>query len=86
MLVVTRRIDESIQIGDDITVTILEINGNQARIGISAPSDVAVNREEVYVRKAMEQHKAELREAKAEPAISYRKSRSVIACETQKEG
>lgn len=50
MLILSRRIDESIQIGDDITVTILDIKGKQVRIGISAPDDVTVHREEIYER------------------------------------
>ena len=50
MLILSRRIDESIQIGDEITVTILDIKGKQIRIGISAPDDVTVHREEVYDR------------------------------------
>ena len=50
MLILSRRIDESIQIGDDITVTILEINGKKIRFGISAPDNVDVHREEVYER------------------------------------
>ncbi len=50
VLILSRRIDESIQIGDDITVTLLDIKGKQVRIGISAPDDVDVHREEVYER------------------------------------
>lgn len=50
VLILTRRINESIKIGEDATVTILEINGNQVRIGIKAPKDVAVHREEVHQR------------------------------------
>jgi len=50
MLILTRRVEESLRIGDEITVTVLEVNGNQVRIGISAPKDVAVHREEVYQR------------------------------------
>ncbi|ASJ71076.1 carbon storage regulator CsrA [Granulosicoccus antarcticus] len=50
MLVLSRHIDESIQIGDQITVTVVDIKGKQARIGISAPDDVEVHREEVYER------------------------------------
>ncbi len=50
MLILSRRIDESIQIGDEITVTILDIKGKQVRIGISAPDDVTVHREEIYER------------------------------------
>lgn len=50
MLVLSRRIDESIQIGDEITVTILDVKGTQVRIGISAPDDVGIHREEIYER------------------------------------
>ena len=50
MLILTRRAGETLMIGDDISVTILGINGNQVRIGISAPKNVDVYREEIYVR------------------------------------
>lgn len=50
MLVLTRRINQAIRVGEDVTVTILDINGTQVRIGISAPRDVAVHREEIYER------------------------------------
>jgi carbon storage regulator len=50
MLILTRRINESINIGDDVQVTVLDIVGNQARIGINAPRDIPVHREEVYLR------------------------------------
>lgn len=48
MLVLTRKIDESIIIGNDITVSILEVKGNQVKLGIKAPKDISVNRSEVY--------------------------------------
>ena len=48
MLILTRKLGESIKIGQDITVTILEMKGNQLRIGIEAPRDISVHREEVY--------------------------------------
>lgn len=48
MLILTRRNQESVVIGDDIKVTILAINGNQVRVGIQAPNDVGVHRQEIY--------------------------------------
>lgn len=51
MLILTRRIDEQIRIGDLITVAILGIKGGQVRIGIEAPRDISVDREEIYQRK-----------------------------------
>ena len=50
MLILTRRVGETLMINDDIKVTVLAINGNQVKIGIDAPSHVAVHREEIYQR------------------------------------
>ncbi len=50
MLILTRRVGESLMVGDDITVTVLGVKGNQVRIGVNAPRDVAVHREEIFNR------------------------------------
>lgn len=50
MLILTRRVGETLMVGDDITVTVLGVKGNQVRLGVNAPKDVAVHREEIYLR------------------------------------
>lgn len=50
MLILTRRVGETLKIGDDVNVTVLGVKGNQVRIGVDAPKHVAVHREEIYER------------------------------------
>lgn len=55
MLILTRRVGESVMIGDEVTVTVLGVKGNQVRIGVNAPKTVTVHREEIYERIKKEQ-------------------------------
>ena len=50
MLILTRRVGETLMVGDEVTITVLGVKGNQVRIGVNAPKDVAVHREEIYQR------------------------------------
>jgi carbon storage regulator len=50
MLILTRRVGETLMIGNDVTVTVLGVKGNQVRVGVNAPKDVSVHREEIYDR------------------------------------
>ena len=58
MLILTRRVGETLMIGDNVTVTVLGVKGNQVRVGVNAPKDVAVHREEIYERIQKEQGKS----------------------------
>jgi carbon storage regulator len=55
MLILTRRVGETLVIGDDVTVTVLGVKGNQARLGVNAPKEIAVHREEIFNRIKREQ-------------------------------
>lgn len=62
MLILTRKVDEKLLIGDDIAISVLEIRGNQVKIGIDAPKDVAIYREEIYHKVKETQDKAQQEE------------------------
>lgn len=65
MLILTRRVGETLMVGDDVTVTVLGVKGNQVRIGVNAPKDVAVHREEIYERIQKENEATNIAKARA---------------------
>jgi carbon storage regulator len=71
MLILTRRVGETVMIGNEVTVTVLGVKGNQVRIGVNAPKDVAVHREEIYERIKREEN-GESRSAPAPSKVTDR--------------
>jgi carbon storage regulator len=70
MLILTRRVGETLMIGDEVSVTVLGVKGNQVRIGINAPKDVSVHREEIYQRIKREHENPTVIDAEMPPASS----------------
>ncbi len=71
MLILTRRVGETVMIGDEVTITVLGVKGNQVRIGINAPKNVAVHREEIYERIKREQRAASTNGEPPKPVPSF---------------
>ena len=71
MLILTRRVGETVMIGNDVTVTVLGVKGNQVRVGINAPKNVAVHREEIYERIKREQQGEGEPNGESEPSAEF---------------
>lgn len=84
MLILTRRVGETIVIGDDVVVTVLGIKGNQVRIGINAPKDVSVHREEIYQRIQQEKNTTPAAKEEQKPAAASKKKEEVDEAEDSK--
>jgi len=65
MLILTRRAGETIMVGDEVTITVLGIKGNQVRLGVNAPKEIAVHREEIYQRILVEREQAQGQDGEA---------------------
>lgn len=73
MLILTRKVGETVMIGNEVTVTVLGVKGNQVRVGINAPRNVAVHREEIY-----ERIKAERGEGASDPEAAKHRPEAVV--------
>jgi carbon storage regulator len=71
MLILTRRVGETVMIGNDVTVTVLGVKGNQVRVGINAPKTIAVHREEIYERIKREQEGDTGNDGEPEPSAEF---------------
>ena len=71
MLILTRRVGETVMIGNDVTVTVLGVKGNQVRVGINAPKTIAVHREEIYERIKREQEGNSENDGESEPSAEF---------------
>lgn len=83
MLILTRRAGETLMIGDDVTITVLGVKGNQVRIGVNAPKDVSVHREEIYQRIQQEKSQSKSATADSEDSIGNQLPRTPMTDKDQ---